>query len=201
VNRATIFVTLALSAGVALAQQQAPPSFATPDVAMADQFERPHDVAEHRGDVVVLIYGDRASAEANKALGARLHVHFHPAAQGLPPAQARRAPARPVPGQPAGTRTPDVLAVPVACVGKVPGVVRALIRGQIRSGSPDVPVWLDFADAMKTQFGLKAGVPNVVVLDAAGRYRYAAAGAPTAEGFERLVGAVEALRREAIAPR
>ena len=44
---------------------------------MQDQFEQTHDVAQHRGDIVVLIYGDRKSAE-EKAAG---HVVL-PAAMG-----------------------------------------------------------------------------------------------------------------------
>jgi hypothetical protein len=171
---------------------------AVPVVEMEDQFERPHNVASHRGDVVVLIYGDRKSADANKALGELLHVHFHPSARGQAPAQARQAPVRPIADQPAGTRTPDVLAIPVACVGKVPALVRRMIRGQIKGGSPEVPVWLDFEDVMKGQFAFTAGVPNVVVLDAQGRFRYAAAGQPTPEGTKRLLDMIEGLRREAV---
>ncbi len=170
-----------------------------PAVALEDQFEKPHDVRAHRGDVVVLIYGDRKSADANKALGEILHVAFHPTAKGLPPAQARKAPVRPLPGLPAEARSPDVLAIPVACVGKVPMLVRAIIRAKIRGGSPELPVWLDFAEVMKTQFPFQEGVPNVVVLDAKGQYRYSAKGAPTTEGTRRLIDVIETLRREAAA--
>jgi hypothetical protein len=169
-----------------------------PDVVMEDQFEKARDVKQHRGDVVVLIYGDRKSADANKALGEQIHIAFHPTARGLSPAQARKAPVKPIPDAPMGARSPDVLAIPVACVGRVPPLVRKLIRGQIKNGSPDVPVWLDFDDVMKRQFPFKAGVPNVVVLDTRGRYRHAAAGAPTAEGTTRLLGVIEKLRREAL---
>jgi len=174
------------------------PRVVVPDVAMEDQFEKAHDVKHHRGSVVVLIYGDRASANANRTLGEQLHVAFHPAAKGQPPARARTAPVVPIAG---AATSPDVLAVPVACIGKVPMLVRRLIRSQIKSGAPEVPVWLDFEDAMKTQFAFEAGVPNVVVLDTLGRYRYryAAAGVPTREGMEKLVQAIEGYRREAVA--
>jgi hypothetical protein len=172
-----------------------------PAVVLEDQFEKVHDVKQYRGDVVVLIYGDRASADANKALGERLHVYFHPTAKGQPPAQARKAPVRPVPGVETGTRSPDVLAIAVACIGPVPALVKAFIRGQFRRGSPDVAVCLDFQDLMKGQFPFKAGVPNVVVLDTQGRYRYAAAGQPTAQGLEKLFAAIEQMRREAVAKR
>ena len=186
---------------VPTAWAQAPQRVVVPAVAMEDQFEKAHDVKHHRGNVVVLIYGDRNSADANKVLGERLHVRFHPTAKGQPPAQAHRAPVLPVPGAPAEAPGPDVLAIPVACIGPVPALVKGIIRGRIRSGSPDVPVWLDFQDLMKAQFPFKPGVPNVVVLDTQGRYRYAAAGQPTAQGLERLYGVIEQLRREGIARR
>jgi hypothetical protein len=195
---------LVLLAGLALLElaergigQQPTPT--VPTVALQDQFEQWHNVTAHRGDIVVLIYGDRKSADANKQLGELVHVHFHPSAKGQQPAQARKAPVRPVPDQPPGTRTPDVLAIPVACVGKVPALVRRLIRSQIRRASPEVPVWLDFEDVLEGQFPFSAGVPNVVVLDAAGRFRYAASGAPTPQGTTRLLEVIEGLRREAVA--
>jgi hypothetical protein len=183
---------------VPLALAQEPARVVVPAVVMEDQFEKVHDAKQHRGDVVVLIYGDRASADANRALGARLHVQFHPTAQGLPPTQAQRAPVRPVPGAPAGTRSPDVRSIPVACIGPVPVFVKGMIRGQFRTASPAVAVWLDFQNLMKAQFPFRVGVPNVVVLDTQGRYRYAAAGQPTPQGIERLFGVIEQLRREGI---
>lgn len=187
---------LVLGVGSAAARQAG--QVVVPAVVLEDQFERATDVKALRGDVVVLIYGDRASASANKALGEQVHVHFHPAARGQPPAQARQAPVRPLADAPAGARSPGVRTVAVACVGKVPPLVARLIRGQMRSASPDVPVLLDFHDVMKGQFPFKPGVPNVVLLDTLGRYRYAAAGTPTAEGQARLLGTIEALRREAL---
>jgi hypothetical protein len=188
-------------AGAAVGQ---PPADQTPArqpaapaaLAMEDQFGESHSVAAHRGDVLVLIYGDRQSADANRAVGEQLHVHFHPSARGLPPDQARQAPVRPVPGSPRGARTPDVLAVPVACVGQVPALVRAWVRLQVRTGSPDVPVWLDFQDQMRQQFGLGAGMPNLVVFDATGRPRFTASGPLNAERFLQLTKAIEGLRRE-----
>lgn len=170
----------------------------TPEIAMPDQFEARQEVKQYRGDVVVLIYGDRKSADVNKSLGEQIHVAFHPTAKGLTPAEARKTPVRGIPDAPAGAKIPNVHAIPVACVGKVPPLVQKIVRNQIKKGSPEVPVWLDFDDTMKGQFQLKPGVPNVVVLDAQGRYRYAAAGAPTQDGTTKLLDVIEALRREAV---
>lgn len=172
-----------------------------PEVVLEDQFERVNDVKKLRGDVVVLIYGDRGSAELNRTLGEAIHVHFHPTAKGQPPARAQQAPVRPLADLPPGTRSPEVRTIAVACVGKVPALVARLIRSQVRSGSPDVAVWLDFDDTMKRQFPFRPGVPNLVILDAQGRYRYAAAGTPTPEGQARLMATIEALRREAVTAR
>jgi hypothetical protein len=197
---ATVVLVLLICAGGAGAQgQPAPrPAERVAIVKMEDQFGRPHDAARLRGNVVVLIYGDRKSADANRELGEKLHVLFHSSARGQPPARARLAPVKPVPGQQAGTRPPEVHAIPVACVGAVPAVVQRLLSAQMRSASPDVPVWLDFEDAMKQQFPFAAGVPNVAVLDAHGRYRYRASGALQPEQFNQFVGVIEALRMEAI---
>jgi hypothetical protein len=183
--------------GVILALLLAGQQPVRPEVVMEDQFEATRDAKQHLGHVVVLIYGDRKSSDANKALGEQLHVAFHPSAKGQPPAQARQAPVVPVAGAPAGAPTPDVVTVPVALIGKVPALVRKLIRGQFKKASPDVPVWLDFDEVMKSRFPFTAGVPNVVVLDTRGYYRYTAAGSPTPEGMKRLIDTIEALRREA----
>lgn len=193
--RATLLamVAFALQGHLAFAQSSNPPTPAIPPVSMEDQFEKKHDVKEHRGHVVVLIYGDRASADANRALGEYLHVAFHPAAKGQPPAKARTAAVTPVPG---ATSHPDVITIAVACIGKVPSFVRQILRGQIRNGSPEVPVWLDFEDTMKSSFGLKPGVPNVVILDTEGRYRHNVTGLSSHESKQKLVQQIEALRRE-----
>ncbi|MFO0880060.1 MAG: hypothetical protein U0840_22160 [Gemmataceae bacterium] len=186
---------LSLTLLVAGQQQQV----IVPALAFEDQFEKAHDVKHHRGDVLILIYGDRKSADANRQLGEQIHVAFHPAARGQTPTEARKAPVRSVAGAAAGARSPDVITVPVALIGKVPPLVRGPIRAAFRKNSPEVPVWLDFADTMKSQFPFTAGVPNVIVLDTQGRYRYAAAGVPSADGMKRLLDTIEALRQEALA--
>jgi len=169
-----------------------------PVVTLEDQFERLNDLKSYRGSVAVLIYGDKASAQANQQLGELIHTRFHPTAKGKPPGEARRQPVIPVQGAAKDAKHPEVVAIPVACIGKVPNLVAAVIRNQIRKSSPEVPVWLDFGETMKSQFPFKPGVPNVVVIDCQGRYRYAAAGQPTTEGTERLIGIIEALRKEAL---
>lgn len=168
-----------------------------PFVQMEDQFERANDVAKLRGDVVVLIYGDRKSADANRELGEILHVTFHPTAKGQPAGRARQAPVRPLPNQMPGTKSPDVHAIAVACIGKVPPLVLKIIRNQIRQAAPEVPVWLDVEEAMKQQFSLSPGVPNVVVLDVQGRYRHRVTGQLNNEKVQQLAGIIDGLRVEA----
>jgi hypothetical protein len=189
-----------LLTGVAPAQLVTHAPRALPPIVMEDQFERPEKLADGLGRVVVLVYGDRKSADANKQLGEALHMYFHPTARGLPPDRAHQAPVKPLDNVPPGTPSPDVVAIPVACVGKVPALVRSLIRSQIRAAAPAVPVWLDFQDQMKQLFGLAAGVPNVVVVDTQGRLRYTTSGQLTAEQLAQLEAAVEGLRREAVSP-
>jgi hypothetical protein len=190
-------IVLLLTLAVFVSAQEAGKAV-VPVVSLEDQFERANDLKNHRGSVIALIYGDNDSAQANQQLGEMIHTRFHPTAKGKAPGEARRQPVVPVTGAPKDAKHPDVLAIPVACIGKVPNLVARVIRNQIRKGSPEVPVWLDFGETMKSQFPFKPGVPNVVVIDTLGRYRFAAAGQPTAEGTERLMGIIEALRKEAL---
>src|SRR5438105_857405 len=89
----------------------------------------------------------------------------------------------------------------VVCGSTVSGqqvVVPAIAMDDQFEKTPDVPVWLDFADLIKTQFPFQAGVPNVVVLDTLGRYRYSTGGQSTSEATQHLADVIEALRREAL---
>jgi hypothetical protein len=192
---------LALLASLALGQPPAAMPAAPQPVALTleNQFDQPASLADHRGAVVVLVYGDRKGNDACQALGERLHVCWHPDAKGQPPAVARTAPVVGLPGLQPGQPSPDVRVIPVACCGKLPGPVRGTIRTQIARAAPDVPIWLDFADAMKGAFGLTPGEPNVVVFDAAGRLRMKINGTPDAAALDRLLKAVENLRYEAAA--
>jgi hypothetical protein len=198
---AGLVLALAL-AGPARAQVllYAPDKGIMPAVVLDDQFDRCHTAAALRGDVVVLVYGDRTAGEASKALAAELHAVFHPAPPGLPPAEARKAPVRPVECAPRGARSPDVHVVPVACVGEVPGFTRGAIRAAFRASSPDLPIWLDFQDQVRNQCGFTAGVPNVAILDTAGRLRCLAAGPLAPDQVAHLTGLIEGLRREAVQP-
>ncbi|WP_232056324.1 TlpA family protein disulfide reductase [Tuwongella immobilis] len=164
---------------------------------MGDQFDTQHDLGAYRGDVVVMIYGDRASSDANKTLGELLHVQFHPQAKGLPPAQAQKAPPAPLPGLAPEQRSPNVHVLPVAVIGKVPNVVKGVIRSQFKRGASEVPVWLDFEDRMKTTFGMTSEVPNVVILDSQGRLRYRLAGEVNQQHYQRLTQVIDQLRKEA----
>jgi hypothetical protein len=158
-------------------------------LAMEDQFEKKVDLADHRGSVVILVYGDRKGTDACRKLGEQLHVAWHPDAAGKPADKARLAPV-------VGGGT-DVKVIPVACCGKVPGPIRGVISKQIAKGSPDVPVWLDFSDAMKTNFTLTAGEPNVLVFDASGKLRMKINGTPDQPALDKLTKNVQGLRAEA----
>lgn len=194
-TRTLAAVLFALAAvGTALAQPPAPEPVA---LVLEDQFDRKADLGAYRGSVVILVYGDRRGTDACKALGEQLHVCWHPDAKGQPAAKAQAAPVVGLDGLPPGKAAPDVKVIPVACCGKLPGPVRSIIRTQIAKGAPDVPVWLDFADTMKTNFGMTAGEPNVVVFDAAGRPRGKVNGTPDAATLDTLVRTVQGLRAEA----
>lgn len=171
---------------------------AVPKFEMEDQFQKINKIENFRSDVVVLLFGDKESAEANKVLGQTIYESFHPQAKGKTPAQARFAPVLELADQPPGTKAPDVHTIAVACIGKVPNIVKVFIRNQFVKGSPDVPVWLDFNETMRTTFKFKSAVPNLVVIDTFGNLRFSASGNLNQAEFTDLVNAIESIRLEAV---
>ncbi|MGL6073628.1 MAG: TlpA family protein disulfide reductase [Fimbriiglobus sp.] len=167
------------------------------ELVLEDQFERRQDLAAHRGNVVVLVYGDRRASDACRKFGEKMHILFHPTAEGQAPEKARSAPVADLEGVPMGKRSPDALFIPVASTGTVPGLVKDVIRAQIKKGSPDVPVWLDFNGLMEKNFGLRGGEPNLVVFDGQGRLRMKINGTPDAKAQEKLLQTIQNLRAEA----
>jgi hypothetical protein len=167
------------------------------ELVLEDQFERRQDLAAHRGNVVVLIYGDRRANDSCRKLGEKMHVLFHPTAQGQTPEKARTAPVAALEGVEAGKRSPDAVFIPVASTGTAPGLVKDVIRGQIKKGSPEVPVWLDFGGLMEKNFGLRGGEPNLVVFDGQGRLRMKINGTPDEKTEAKLLQTIQNLRAEA----
>jgi hypothetical protein len=168
------------------------------ELILEDQFERKTNLADLRGHVVILVFGDRRGTEVCRTLGEQLHVCWHPTAKGQPPAKAQTAPVVPLEGLKPGQVAPNVVVVPVACCGKVPAALRGTISRQIAKGSPDVVVWLDYNDTMKNLFGLASGETNVVVIDAQGVARWKFNGTIDQANMDKLVETVQALRREAV---
>jgi hypothetical protein len=167
-------------------------------LSLPDQFERKHDIAQFRGDVLVILYGDKDGMPANKGLGQRLQLHYHPGAKDLPPTQAHRAPVSPLPGLKEGQRSPDVKVLAVVCFGKTPEAIKNIIRNRVRKESPESPVLLDFEGKTSAQFGLKEGKPNLAVIDATGQVRLTSAGELDAAAYTKLTETIDSLRKEAV---
>ena len=166
------------------------------DLAMEDQFEAKNSVADHKGKVLILVYGDRDGIDASRELGSKLFVLFHPTADGKTPKEAKAAPVAPLDGVGKGP-SPDVAVVPVACCGKVPDAIKGFIRGGLKKDAADTAVWLDFGTAMKDKFGMTAKEPNLVVIDAQGRLRLKVNGSPDKETLQKVLQTAQNLRAEA----
>lgn len=192
----TLAIALVAFSSVIAAEPPPPATLSLPD-----QFDKTRDLKDLRGGVTILLYGDRQASDANRALGERLHIQFHPTAKGLAPAEARKAPVVPIAGLAEGAKSPPVHIVPVACMTKAPEVIVSLVKREVRKASPDLAVWMDAEGKMKETFGLKDGEPNLVILDAAGRLRYRAQGELDAKTYARVVEVVDFLRKEAVTPR
>lgn len=194
-------ILLALSLFAALpgaAAENRPPMPAPVELVMEDQFQNRCETAALRGDVVVLVYAGRHGAEAAVELGRQLHTHFHPSAETAAPGEWSNQPVIGIAGWPAGAPVPDVRVIPVACVPEVPRMLRGLARGQLRKGSPVLPVWLDFDDALRQSFGMIPDEPNVLLLDTAGVARGVITGTPDQAKYAQLVTAIDQLRSQAI---
>ncbi|HEV3384746.1 MAG TPA: hypothetical protein VG097_08015 [Gemmata sp.] len=194
------YLLLFLAVGIATAQQPVPVQAAPQPVnlTMEDQFNRKADLADLRGHVVILVYGDKDAKDTCRQLGESLHVCWHPDAKGQQPKQAQAAPVIPLENLKPGQVSTNVVVVPVACCGKVPGLVHKLICNDIAKKSPDVVVWLDFADSMKGMFGLTPNQANLVVFDAVGRLQMKINGTPDQPKMDKLVKVVQDLRYDAV---
>jgi hypothetical protein len=161
------------------------------DFVLTDQFDQEHTLADHRGEILVLVYGDRKGTEASRKLGEWLHVEFHPTAANLPPAEGAKAPVRP-----RGDGSPGraVQVVPVACTGKVPKPLQRVVRQQFRKGAPDVAVWLDFDEELAHRYGLESGVPHLAIFNHEGELQHHSAGLLGPEELRTIVKHIEGLR-------
>src|SRR5919205_1997648 len=100
--RSTCLALAAFLGATALARQPAHAPQPT-ELVLEDQFDRKADLADLRGQVVILVYGDRKATELCRTVGESLHVCWHPDAKGQPAAKAQAAPVVPLenlkPGQ------------------------------------------------------------------------------------------------------
>jgi hypothetical protein len=167
---------------------------------MEDQFQNRCETEALRGHVVVLVYAGRYGAEAAVELGRKLHTHYHPTAATADPAERSKQSVIGIPGWPAEVPVPDVHVIPIACVPEVPKMLRGMVRSQIRKGSPHLPVWLDYDDAMRKGFGIVPDEPNVLLIDTAGVARGVSAGNPDETKYAQLVEAIDTLRSQALPP-
>lgn len=167
------------------------------NIVLEDQFRNVRATEQLRGHVVVLVYADRHGAEKAVDIGRRLHLRFHPTADGAEATQWSRQPVVAPPGWPAGAAVPDVHVVPVACVPEVPKPLHGVARSRLRKESPHVSVWLDFDDALRERFGAASGEPNIAVIDTSGQPHGTMAGVVDGKRFEDLVGVIDQLRLRA----
>jgi hypothetical protein len=188
-----------LCSSSAMAQPAQPAKMPAPSkIVMHDQNEKSVDLAVYRGQVVVMVYGDRKASEECRAIGEKLHVYWHPLAKGLTGAKAQAAPTEYLPGLQPGEIAPNIHVIPVACCGKVPYPIRGMIRSQIAKSASDLPVWIDFSDTMKDSFGLRSSAPNIVVFDVKNRPRLLISGNIDEPTMNRLAETVQDLRFEAV---
>lgn len=191
-----VALVVTLGPAVAAGSELVPPPAERPavNILLEDQFRNRRGTEQLRGDVVVLVYAERHGAQAAVELGRRLHLHFHPTAEAVPPDEWSTQPVVGLAGWPADVPAPDVHVIPIACVPEVPKPMHGVARMRLRQESPHVSVWLDFDDVLRESFGLVPAEPNVALIDADGRPAQITAGRADDRRFQELVRAIDQLR-------
>jgi len=196
-----VLLAVAAVAGLLPPASQAAESGRVVNVSMEDQFRTRRATSQMKGDVVVLVYAGRHGAEASRDLGRQLHVHFHPNAAKVSLKESASQPVVVPAGWPEGMDAPDVKVIAVACLSEIPRAFHGIARSRFRSDSPHLPVWLDFADTMKKNFGMVSGVPNVAILDTEGRLHAVHNGRFGSTQFQEVAASIDALRLATATPR
>jgi hypothetical protein len=196
-NGFKLLLAVLMTATVAFAEKPTAKEPKTVEITMEDQFEAKNSVADHKGKVLILVYGDRKGIDASRELGSTLHVLFHPTAEGKTAKEAKNAPVAALDGVPKDKASPDVSVVPVAVCSGVPGPIKGMIRKALAKDAADTPVWLDFDGMMAEKFTIREGEPNLVVIDAEGRLRLKVNGKPDKETMKKILQAAQNLRAEA----
>ena len=193
----TPMILLAILAFAQLATAQKPEAPKPVELNFEDQFEQKRSLADLRGKVVILVYGDRGGIEASRELGEKLHVLFHPKAAGQTPEKAKLAPVIALPGVAEGKESPEVVVVPVACAGAVPGAIKGLIRRGLKKDAAETPVWIDFGTVMADKFAIMEGQANLAIFDAGGHLRLKVNGTPDKATYDKVLQTTQNLRAEA----
>jgi hypothetical protein len=159
--------------GPAAAQVQ--PASHTADLVLQTQYDSVVSLQAMRGNVVVLVYGDRE--------GSTYMSSYVKAVRERWPAGGADA----------------VRLVEAADLRGVPGVMKGYAKGRFRqptsSGSRRVPVVLDWRGDIARRFGATGKLANAYVLDGDGIFRWTDAGTGTPEQVAAFLAAVEAARK------
>jgi hypothetical protein len=196
-NLLKLLMVVVATGTMAFAQKPAAKQPKSVEITMEDQFETKNSVADHKGKVLILVYGDRNGIDASRELGSTLHVVFHPSAEGKTAKEAMKAPVAPLDGVASDKASPDVKVIPVAACTGVPGPIKGIIRKALAKDAADTSVWLDFDGVMAEKFTMREGEPNLVLIDAEGRLRLKVNGKPDKETMKKVLQAAQNLRAEA----
>jgi hypothetical protein len=151
-----------------------------PPLTFEDQEGRTLRLEALRGQVAVIVYGNRDAMDASTAWGRQLEAHL--LAQG---AHAS--------GDPPERRPVRILAF--AQLGGVPAPFRAVLRSVVRANTPaDFSLWLDWDDRMALLFGAAPGTPTVVVADRGSQVRLVTAGPAEGARWDDVTHMIRRLR-------
>jgi hypothetical protein len=141
-------------------------------LALADQYERPFQLTDLRGSVIVLIDGDRTGSQFTGVWGSAVRNRYK------------------------SSGDQRVAIVYVAHLSSVPAFMRGFVRKKFLgkdSAHPAGRILLDWQGTVADRFGFRADMANVYVIDRDGVLRYRGSGKGAATDLDPLFHLIDEL--------
>lgn len=172
-HRRTIVLTLFVSALTVSAASPSKIGTPAPDLTIKDQYEKEFRVSASRGEILLLVCGDRTGSDFTGNYTDAVQARF--GANGSLPLRI----------------------VPIANLSSVPSFLQGMVKkrfvGTTESGQPKLPIFLDWEGDLERLFGFTEDVANVYLIDKSGNLQFVAAGKGTEPETKELLQVIARL--------
>jgi hypothetical protein len=169
----TSVLTLILSAVAVSAASPSKIGTPAPDLVLRDQYEKEFRVSASRGEILLLVCGDRTGSDFTGNYTEAVRNRFE--SNGSLPLRI----------------------IPVANLSAVPSFLQAMVKkrftGTNQSGQPKLAILLDWEGDLERLFGFTEEMANVYLIDRAGTLQFVGAGKGTEAETKELLNAIARL--------